>query len=342
MKTELLYARDETAGQAIHRAAEILKSGGLVAMPTETVYGLAASAFSPNAVKKIFEAKGRPGDNPLIVHIAAPEELDTVARAVSEQALRCMRAFWPGPFTAVVPKSDRIPACVSGGLDTVAVRMPDHPVARAVIQAAGVPLAAPSANRSGSPSPTTAQHVIDDMQGRIDAILVSGDCAVGVESTVVSFACSPPRLLRPGGVTAEQLRELVPDLVIDPAVTERLAEGAKAASPGMKYKHYAPRAEVVLAVGSTQAFTDYCKQNADRYQLALCFDEDLPSLTIPALSLGPKADYAKQAERLFARLRELDDRGVERVVVHAPDKKGVGLAVYNRLVRAAGFQVITL
>lgn len=342
METKLLTAMDETATEAIGQAAAILKSGGLVAVPTETVYGLAASAFSESAIQNIYAAKGRPSDNPLIVHIAELDELKGIAGYISPLARQCMEAFWPGPFTAVVPKSDRIPSVVSGGLNTVAIRMPDHAVTRAIIRAAGLPLAAPSANRSGSPSPSTAAHVIDDMNGRIDAVVVSTDCAVGVESTVVTFATDPPRLLRPGGVTVEQLRILIPDLVIDPAVTAEPEQGAQVASPGMKYKHYAPKATVLLAEGSGKAFRRYCNRHADDFDLALCYEEEAEGLPLPYLSLGARDDHARQAERLFSLLREIDRRGFEKVLVHAPARDGMGLAVYNRLIRAAGFRVICL
>ncbi len=342
METLLLSVPNENSKENIKKAAEILKSGGLVAIPTETVYGLAASAFSGETVKKIYSAKGRPSDNPLIVHIAEKNEIYPLVTKASDKAEKCMDAFWPGPFTAVLKKSDKIPTEVSGGLDTVALRCPQNKIARAVISAAGLPLAAPSANSSGLPSPTTANHVISDLMGKIDAILVSPDCEVGVESTVVTFATDPPRLLRPGGITAEQLREILPDLVIDPAVTNKLENGQKAASPGMKYKHYSPAAEVVMVSAEGKAFADYCNQKSNGFEVALCFEEDLPLLKIKALSLGGREDYEAQAERLFARLRELDDLKVKKAAVHAPNKRGMGLAVYNRLIRAAGFKVVEL
>lgn len=342
MKTEILYAPDETFYGAVNRAGEILKNGGLVAIPTETVYGLAASAFSENSIKNIYMAKGRPSDNPLIVHIADLSELENIAEYISDKARLCMSSFWPGPFTAVLKKKSSIPDCVSGGLDTVAVRMPSHPVARAVIKAAGVPLAAPSANLSGSPSPTTSDHVINDLDGRIDAVLASTNCEVGLESTVVSFAVNPPRLLRPGGVTVEQLRKIIPDIVIDPAVLAEPEKGVKVASPGMKYKHYSPKANIVMVCGETENFVRYCNENSHSYDLVLGFDEDRCGITLPFLSIGTKDDHKTQAELIFARLREIDEKGCKAVVAHAPKKDGVGLAVYNRLVRAAGFQVIEL
>lgn len=342
MKTLHLKAINENSVTEIKKAAEILKNGGLVAIPTETVYGLAASAFNEKAVANIFKAKGRPNDNPLIVHIADITELENIAKDITPQAKKCMDAFWPGPFTAVLPKKDIIPAAVSGGLDTVAVRLPANSIARAIIKESGLPLAAPSANRSGSPSPSTAEHVIDDLNGRIDAVVISEKCAVGVESTVVTFATNPPRLLRPGGITVEMLKELIPDLVIDPAVTAEPEKGVAVASPGMKYKHYSPKAEVFMAQGSINAFCKYCNGHKEDFDFALCYDEDEINLLIPHQSLGANEDHEKQAELLFDFLRDIDKKGYKRVIVHAPLKEGVGLAVYNRLIRAAGFKVIEL
>ena len=342
MNTLHLKAMDEKAVNEIEKAAEIIKNGGLVAIPTETVYGLAASAFNESAIENIFKAKGRPNDNPLIVHIADIEELYNIVKEVPIAAKQCMDAFWPGPFTAVLPKKDIIPLCVSGGLDTVAVRMPNNAVTKAIIKKAGVPLAAPSANRSGSPSPSSAEHVIDDLEGRIDAIVISEKCEVGVESTVVTFATNPPRLLRPGGITVEMLKEFIPNLIIDSAVTAEPEKGVAVASPGMKYKHYAPKAEVIMATGSIHAFCDYCNAHKKDFDFALCYDEDEINLSIPHLSLGANEDHEKQAELLFEYLRDIDKKGYKRVIVHAPLKEGVGLAVYNRLIRAAGFKVIDL
>lgn len=342
MKTKLLTAMSEDDTQSVSAAAEILKSGGLVAIPTETVYGLAASAYSEQAVKNIFKAKGRPGDNPLIVHISNIDQLDDIADGIDDTARKCMEEFWPGPFTAVVKKSRKIPYCVSGGLETVAVRMPSNPVARAIISASGLPLAAPSANLSGSPSPTTARHTLNDLNGRVDAIVMSGDCSVGVESTVVSFVCNPPRLLRPGGITLEQLRQIIPEITVDPAVVSEPEEGAAVASPGMKYKHYSPKADVVMVVGTSGKFCEYCNNNTDNFDLALCFEEDKDCLKLPFVCYGKEHDDKTQAELLFIKLHEIDERGFKKVAAHAPEKSGIGLAVYNRLIRAAGFNVIEL
>ena len=326
--------------KGIDTAAEILKAGGVVAMPTETVYGLAASAYSNTAISKVFAAKGRPQDNPLIVHISNMDMLSEVVSEFSDSAKILAEKFWPGPLTMVLPKGEKIADSVSRGLSTVAVRMPENKVAREVIRASGSPLAAPSANLSGSPSPTTANHVVADLDGKIDAIIMSDDCTVGVESTVVSLASSPPRLLRPGFVTAEQLREILPDLVIDKAVLEELASGEKAASPGMMYKHYSPKTEVFLVEAEEERFISFVNEKEN--SAAICFSEETDKIKIKALSLGSKNSAEDHAKRLFSLLRECDELAVDTVYIHAPSKSGVGLAVYNRLVRAAGFKVIKL
>ena len=325
----------------IEEAARIIKNGGVVAMPTETVYGLAADALCGSAVAKIFAAKGRPMDNPLIVHIADISQWDELVSDIPEKARLLAKSFWPGPLTMILPKSGKIPDEVSAGLDTVAVRFPSHPVARRLIECSS-PLAAPSANLSGSPSPTNAAHVLADMNGRIDAIIDGGECAVGVESTVISLAADPPRLLRPGGITLEQLREVIGEVVVDSAVLKPLESGAKAASPGMKYKHYSPKAEIVLLDGSESAFVRYVNSHAKKGVAALCYENEIRELDVPVIPIGAENDYAQQANRLFTALREVDERGFELAYAHCPDTEGVGLAVYNRLIRAAGFEVIEL
>ncbi len=308
-------------------------------MPTETVYGLAANAFDPAAVKKIFEAKGRPQDNPLIVHIADMDALTSIVSSVPENALKLAERFWPGPLTIIMPRSPRVPPIVSCGLDTVAVRMPSHPIAAALIRASGVPLAAPSANLSGSPSPTCARHVIQDLDGRIDAVADAGDCEVGVESTVVTLTTPVPRLLRPGGITHEQLTEVLGECEIDSAVLGRLKEGQKAASPGMKYKHYSPKASVTVVRGSLDAFVRYVQQNAQNSDIAMCFENEQDKIPLSCLSMGGEHEFSVQAHRLFSELRRADELGAGAVFVRCPDTSGVGLAVYNRLLRASGFHV---
>ena len=337
MKTE--YFKEPDAA-AIARVGEILRGGGLAAIPTETVYGLAANAYDADAVRNIFRAKGRPGDNPLIVHIADLSELRPLVKKVPKRAKQLAAAFWPGPLTMILPKSDRVPDEVTAGLSTVAVRYPSHPVANAIIRAAGVPLAAPSANLSGKPSPTCARHVYEDMNGRIDAIIDGGECSYGVESTVVSLAGKVPRLLRPGAVTLEMLRAVLGEVELDPAVIEPLSEGAVAASPGMKYKHYSPKAEVYVISGAPEAFVSYINAHATEETAALCYDEEAAQLRCRVIPIGKEFDFMTQAHQLFDALRKCDELGMQRVYAHIPRKEGVSLAIYNRLMRAAGFKVI--
>lgn len=337
MKTEIL---DGGSKQDIEKAAEILKKGGLVAIPTETVYGLAANALSPTSVLRIFEAKHRPADNPLIVHISRFEEIYKLVKAVPEQAKELADRYWPGPLTIILPKSDIIPKEVSAKMDTVAVRMPSHPVARAIIEKSGLPLAAPSANSSGLPSPTSAKHVLDDMDGRIEAIVDGGVCDVGIESTVVTLATNPPRLLRPGGITHEQLEAVLGHVEIDHAVLSELREGEKPTSPGMKYKHYSPKAEVYIVNGSLPSFKYQLDSDLREGDAALCFEGEEKELSVPCLSFGEQSSSVQQAHRLFDALRKFDEMGVNRVFVRAPSAEGVGLGVYNRLLRAAAFKII--
>ena len=330
---ETLRLKDDKIG--IEKAADILKKGGIVAIPTETVYGLAANCFDKRAVKNIFFAKGRPQDNPLIVHISNMDMLKEIARDIPEIALKCAEKFWPGPFTMVLPKTDKIGDCISPNLNTVAVRMPENKVALEIINASGLPLAAPSANTSGSPSPTSASHVEADLDGKIDAIVYSSDCKVGVESTVVTFCENPPRLLRPGGITAEQLREIT-DIAVDKAVLSEPEKGKQVASPGMKYKHYAPKTESFLVEGTSEKFVFFVNS------VAICFREDVGKINIPTLCYGDEADETTLAHSVFSALREVDKMGAREAYIHAPSKKGIGLAVYNRLLRACGFKVINL
>ena len=324
----------------IDQAAQLLKNGQLVAIPTETVYGLAANALDGEAVASIFAAKDRPMDNPLIVHIGDMADWAPLVTHIPVNAQKLADAYWPGPLTIILPAADCIPPEVTGGLSTVAVRFPSHPIAQAVILHTGRPLAAPSANHSGSPSPTNAARVAEDMQGRIAAILDGGDCAVGVESTVVDLCHTPPRLLRPGGITPEMLEEVVGPIEIDSAVTHALEQGAVAASPGMKYKHYAPHAEVHIVKGSPTSYAAFVNAQVQEGVCALCFEEDVDNLTIPAITYGRRDDPLSQAQQLFDALRQLDERGATTVYAACPAPCGVGLAVYNRLLRAAAFRVI--
>lgn len=338
MNTRILSA----SAEHIQEVGALLRNGELVAVPTETVYGLAANALDGAAVSRIFEAKGRPQDNPLIVHIDTLDTLPMLSADVPDTAYTLAQAFWPGPLTIIVPKSDRVPTEVSAGLQTVAVRMPSHPIAREIIRAAGVPLAAPSANLSGSPSPTTAARVAADMDGRIAAIVDGGACEVGVESTVVTLVGERPRLLRPGGITKEQLEAVIGAIDVDPAVIEPLANDREAASPGMKYKHYAPRADVTLIDADAAQFAAFVNAQATGGAMALCFDDEIDGVAIPFLTYGARADEDAQARRVFEALREADDRGATHLFAACPRAEGVGLAVYNRLLRAAAFKVVRL
>ncbi len=324
---------------AVSVASDVLKNGGIVAIPTETVYGLAASAYDSVAISKVFAAKGRPQDNPLIVHISNIEMLDDIVADVPQKAYECAAAFWPGPFTMILPRGEKISDSVSAGLDTVAVRMPANKTALDIINSSGLPLAAPSANTSGRPSPTTAAHVVADLDGKIDAVVMGEECTVGVESTVVSLV-GTPRLLRPGAVTVEQLRELLPDLVVDDAVLSELKQTQKAASPGMKYKHYAPKTETFLVEGCSRSFCEFVNGSPDC--VAVCFEEEYYSINTKKISYGSKHDELTLAQNVFSVLREVDKMGAKTAYVHAPSKEGVGLAVYNRLIRAAAFRVIKL
>ena len=339
METLLFDAKNPGATDAV---AEILKRGGLAAIPTETVYGLAANAFDGEACANIFKAKGRPGDNPLIVHICDMEMLSDVVSEVPEGARLLAEKFWPGPLTIIMKKSGKIPMVTSANLPTVAVRFPAHPVAREIIKKTGLPLAAPSANLSGSPSPTTFQHCVNDLMGRVDAIIDGGPCSVGVESTIISLAGKKPVLLRPGYVTLEQLRETIGEVELSKAVLEKLDEGEKVLSPGMKYKHYAPKAAVSLVKGSSEKYVNFVNEHAGEGVYALCFDEEAPVLKTKTVTYGSEFSDAEQAEHIFEALRELDSLGAKRGFAHSPKITGVGLAVYNRLVRAAGFDVIEL
>lgn len=340
MNTE--YLQNDAEG--IFRAGEILASGGLVGIPTETVYGLAANAFDAEAVAKIFVAKGRPQDNPLIVHIASPEDLVSLVGEVSEKAKRLADAFWPGPLTMIVPKPDTIPDAVSAGLSTIGVRCPSHPDARAIIKAAGVPLAAPSANRSGRPSPTDFDHVREDLDGRVDAILDGGVCTVGVESTVVDMTEEIPVLLRPGGITLRELREVLGEVEVDEAVTRALTPGRRVRAPGMKYRHYAPKAPVTIVDGDVHAVAEYVSKIPNA--AVLCFEEEAEVLRFCCKHLevyGGKSDAEAMAHALFAALRKFDTLAVDAIFARVPNAgDGMELAVINRLEKAAGFERVTL
>jgi L-threonylcarbamoyladenylate synthase len=330
----------------LRAAAEVLRAGGLVAFPTETVYGLGADATNPAAVAQIFAAKGRPSDNPLIVHVADPAEIGPLVADVPAAAERLMNRFWPGPLTLVLPSRGVVAPNVTAGLDTVAVRMPAHPVSRLLIQLAGVPVAAPSANRSGRPSPTRAAHVLEDLYGRVDIIIDAGETGVGLESTVVDLTCEPPEILRPGGVTAEEVASVMgpvgfkihhPDLEL----------GEAPRSPGMKYTHYAPRAEVIIVAGPDQEVVQ--KINDLAYEFAeegkrvgvMATAENRGAYLAPVvMEVGAKEDLAQIATALFGTLRSFDQHQVDVVLAEAVPEVGIGVAIMNRLRKAAGGRVL--
>lgn len=327
-----------TSEYDIAEAGKMIAEGKLVAFPTETVYGLGANALNEEAVRNIYLAKGRPSDNPLIVHIAEKEDIVPLVKEVTPKAKALIDAFFPAPLTIILNKSDKVGKVVSGGLDTVAVRMPKNEIARKLIKASGCPIAAPSANTSGLPSPTRVKYVIDDMMGKIDGIIDGGDCEYGVESTVITLATDVPTLLRPGAITKEMIEAVIGEITVAPAVLEGMKNDEVAASPGMKYKHYAPKAKVVIVNADKKEYEKFV--NAQKGAFALCFDDD--EVTIPKVTFGRENDDLSQAKELFDALRELDEKGAKKVYARIPHKDGVGMAVYNRLIRAAAFCIIDL
>ena len=341
MLTKLLHR----SAADIAQAGRLLAGGEVVGIPTETVYGLAANALDEAAVAKIFAAKGRPQDNPLIIHISALDQLEDLAEEISPAVWQMAEHFWPGPLTMVVKKKDIVPDRTSAGLDTVGIRMPSHPVARAIIDAAGVPLAAPSANTSGKPSPTTARDVLDDMNGKIPAIVDGGACTVGVESTVVDMTGEFPQILRPGAITEEMIREAMGAVSTDRATLEGLSDDAKVRSPGMKYRHYAPKAPVILLEGAPEdTYLALLEQMQQPWTGVICFEEYLPAIKESksrlVYSLGYSWDHAEHARRLFALLRKFDRTQAKRIVVQCPRTMGANAGTVNRLRKAAGFQCI--
>ncbi|MBO5416150.1 MAG: threonylcarbamoyl-AMP synthase [Clostridia bacterium] len=339
--TEIIRINAESPEvEKLRVAADIIRAGGLVAFPTETVYGLGADATDAAAAKKIYAAKGRPSDNPLIIHIAAPEDAERYAHTC-ELYYSLARAFMPGPITVILPKKDTIPDSVTGGLDSVAVRCPSHPIASALISAAGVAIAAPSANLSGSPSPTEAQHVIADLSGRVDMIIDGGECDIGLESTIVKIDGDSLTLLRPGAVTYDALLCVCENVSIAPAVTEQLGENERPLSPGMKYRHYAPKAPLILLDGNDADIIAYMKRAQKTENCAIiCYDEDANELSADRLiTIGAKNDLNAQANALFGALRKVNSFDADVIYAHLPPKEGIGLALYNRMIRAAAHTI---
>ncbi|MBR3556984.1 MAG: threonylcarbamoyl-AMP synthase [Oscillospiraceae bacterium] len=334
MNTELLDA------SRLDRAAEILRVGGLVAIPTETVYGLGANGLNESAVARIFEVKGRPQDNPLILHVAAAEDLEKWCRDIPAAAWALTERFWPGPLTLVLYRQEAVPLRVTAGLETVAMRNPDHPLTREVLRLAGVPVAAPSANLSGKPSTTTAEHCVHDLWGKVEAILDGGPCRVGVESTILDLSVTPPRVLRPGGITLEQLRSVLPETELDPGLVKA---GETPKAPGMKYRHYSPQAEVRLLQGDKKRIMDYVNSLPDAGTAVLCFrgEEGLfPGKC--TLAYGREEAPETLAAGLFDSLRTLDTPEVKLICARCPSEEGVGWAVVNRLKKAAGGKITCL
>ena len=338
MKTLYLSAQD-TATAAT--AAEIIKNGGLVALPTETVYGLGANGLNEEAVAKIFVAKGRPQDNPLILHISEAAEMENICHSIPKSAYLLAEKFWPGPLTMVLPAKDVVPLSTRANLPSVAVRCPDCAITRDIIRLSGVPIAAPSANISGKPSTTTAEHVRHDHDGRIDCIVDGGSCRVGVESTIVDLTEDRPRLLRPGGITPEQLLDVLGDLVVDKAVTASITNDTVVKAPGMKYRHYAPQCPIVIVSGSRRKAAAYIHRHFVPGDRVLCFEEELDLYaTCAPLAYGKESDASTLSAGLFDALRQLDDPRISKVYARCPEGGGVAYAVQNRLKKAAAFQVI--
>lgn len=328
--------------EKISAAAKILRDGGLAGLPTETVYGLGANGLDENAVLRIFEAKGRPQDNPLILHVAGAQWLPRYCEDVPPLAYVLARKFWPGPLTMILKRrKDVVPDIITAGLDTVAVRCPNHPVTLSIIREAGVPIAAPSANLSGRPSCTTAQDVLEDMGGKLQCIVDGGPCAVGVESTILDLTCDPPRLLRPGGLALEVLEQLIGPIAVDTAVTGEMTENEQPRAPGMKYRHYAPKAPLIAVTGASDASAKVILQRAGADAGVICFDEYVHLFKGREVqSLGPSTDKQTQAQRLFDALRAFDTTQVKEIYAQCPDNQGLGLAIANRLKKAAAFHVI--
>lgn len=347
MDTRVVRIEEQNRDEALIReAGEIVRAGGLVAFPTETVYGLGGDALNPDSSRKIYEAKGRPSDNPLIVHIADMAALPAIVKSVPETAKKLAKAFWPGPLTMILEKSDLVPKETTGGLDTVAVRMPSDTVALSFIRAAGGYVAAPSANRSGKPSPTRAEYVAQDMDGRIEMILDGGDATLGLESTIVDLTVETPTILRPGFITGEMLRQTLGRVEVDETLF-RADSGQAPKAPGMKYRHYAPKGELIIVRGEAEAVTAYINERllegrkTNKKTGVIATDETAGSYEADVTrSVGKRADAAAAAKGLYRILREFDDEGVELIYSESFDGEGVSQAVMNRLLKAAGHKVI--
>ncbi len=339
MKTLILQPTEEN----IKIAGKALQNGELVAIPTETVYGLAANALKPESVTEIFSAKGRPQDNPLIIHISKKEDCEKYAKNISDKAKKLMDKFWPGPLTIVLEAKDIIPSVVTAGLNTVAIRCPENEIARKLIEASGVPLAAPSANISGKPSPTSAKHVFHDLNGKIPYIIDGGMCNIGVESTVVTLATNKPILLRPGKISREEIEKVIGDIDISEAVFHKMSDDFKAQSPGMKYRHYAPNAKIIVVDGEDEDVIRYISHNVADVDGILCFDGDENKFEKGLIiSIGDKNDPMSLSHNLFDALRKFDAANVSKIYARCCLSSGEYLGVYNRLMKAAGYNIIKI
>ncbi|MGE5626815.1 MAG: L-threonylcarbamoyladenylate synthase [Solirubrobacterales bacterium] len=348
MNTKIYRVYEEDINiDIIEEAGDVIKNGGLVVFPTETVYGLGANALEEDAVKKIFQAKGRPQDNPLIVHVSDYNEIKPLVREVPESAEKLMKKFWPGPMTIILKKSDLIPSATSAGLDCVGIRMPSDKIARALIKAAGVPIAAPSANISGRPSPTEIESCIEDLSGKVEMIIGGKKCDVGVESTVIDCTVSPSCVLRPGGITLEMIKTVEEDVYIDPAIMKKPEKNLIPKAPGMKYRHYAPKAPVKIIQGDikktvakiNEMVQNYIDDNQNVGIIATDETKDLYKNGI-VVSLGRRSNMDEIARNLFETLRSFDDKAVSVILSEAFEEKGVGIAVMNRLKKAAGYDIL--
>ncbi len=339
METKFLSANNDS----IELACQLLQQGEVVALPTETVYGLAADCRNSEAIKKIFRAKNRPCDNPLIVHIADLEMLNGIVNNIPDDAKILSDNFWPGPLTIIMQKGEEVCNETSAGLDSVGVRMPSHPIAREIIRRSGVPFSAPSANLSGKPSPTNAKDVYLDMNGRIPLIIDGGECDAGIESTVISVLTETPTILRPGIITQEMIEKVLnKKVLVASAVTEGIKQNEQVLSPGMKYKHYAPKADVTILKGSLKQFISYVSSHNTKDTCILCFEGEENLFDMPAITFGRENDATSQAKNLFSALRKIDQTNAKIVFARCPKTSGISLAVYNRLIRSAGFKIIEL
>lgn len=345
MKTKIVKIdKDNFKKEELSQAAHILKEGGLVAFPTETVYGLGANGLDERAVRDIYRAKGRPSDNPLILHIGEVEQLDSLVEEIPEIAYKCIEEFWPGPLTMIFKRSPKIPDIITAGLDTVAIRMPEDPIARELINLADLPIAAPSANLSGKPSPTNGAHVIQDMSGKIPMIIDGGDTGIGLESTVLDLSSEIPIILRPGGVSFEELKRLIPVLVEDEA---NLESGTVPKSPGQKYRHYAPKAEMIVFQGDIKDIVESIEENIKKYKLegkkigVMATDETRDKYSeVLVKTLGTRANKKSIGSKLFKTLREFDDLGVDVILAEGVELDHIGKAIMNRMMKASGGNII--